>query len=607
MNLDVRLPDELRDELNLLVLDRVRRAVEENAERDRRIMALDDQLEGRGNQAAPNARWKNACDLEDPMTREHHLQALASMSGVWRRTQFWLCEAIDPAERVQVRQVEHYMNVRARQYGLADALYDVAYTALAAPFAPMYVGWRTYMGMVIEDQPAEAFGGEPGETLTVRREVPVYNGLHFRSIEPGDFYLWPTEVQSVEAAEAVIERRRYTADELLLEFDREDVLRILRYPDEDTNELMDERNLVDGIEPEQSQCHTLYVVTGRAPLVVHDDLKNPEWMIGEDYVWVVHPPSNTVLSMQRTTTPFRPYVVFNSLRAPRRMNGPSLASLIRPIQTEATANLRFTIDCMNLASAPAMKVPEQWLHKYGKWAMFPGALVPYMRTPDEITPLTWDMRGPAAGMQLATYLDSRASRIVSAQGISSLLGGKVRKEAEVEATADLVGQKQDLFFQCMQEGLEQVGQLVLSLFVQHMGPDGDIAAVPGGETVQVTPEDIRRRMRISAFAASEDSNAGERAKRTFAARKVQSEYFAVLGQLPPYAWYLAWNSARQSLMDLGEREPLEWIGPKPPQMPPPWMAPQTSTQQTAPALGGFAPGPVQPEQPVETGVPIGNQ
>jgi len=606
--MEIRLSDRLRTRVGDAILDRVRQAVEDNSERDRSLADLDAQLEGRAEPQSVNTRWKNACQLEDTLTREHHLQTLAGLTEAWRRTQFWLCEAIDPSEREAVRRVETYMNIRARQYGLAKALYDVAYTALASTFAPLYVGWRTYTAMVGERAKVTPDGEivppespEEGEEYEIRHPAVAYNGLTFRSIEPSDFYLYPSGVQSVDDASAVIERIRFTAEQLVREFGEEAVESIVRSrPEDEENEQVAERNRLDGSDGD-TLLYNLYVVSGSAPLLLDDDAL-PDWMMKEEFVWVVHPASRTVLSMRRSPTLVRPYVVFNAMRVPRRLGGHGICTLLGDLQAEATANLRYTIDCTNLASAPAMLVPEYWMHKYGKWAMYPGALVPYMRTKDELGPLTWDMRGVAAGMQLAAYLDGKAARLASAQGLTSLLGGKVRKAAEVEATQSVVGQKQDLFFQCLQEGLETVGHIVLSLFLDHMDAEGDIASVPGGEAVSVTPEDIRRRMKITAYATSEDSNAETRAQKTLFKRKVQSEYFAVLGQLPPYAWPMAWKGAYQSLQDVGEREPQEWLGPMPPEVPPPWMAPQTRTQQTAPALAGMAPGPVQPPQPVETGI-----
>lgn len=605
----MKLPKELKQKVDAAIIDRVREAVADNADRDARLAGLANRLEGNASPGTINQRWKNACRLEDPLTREHHLQLLSTMTQAWRTQQFWMCDAVDPSDAEAARAVETYMNIRARQYGLAQAMYDCAFNALTYTFAPMYVGWKTYQKYVRVAQwrnletgetvetPEE--GADPEQWERVIRRVPAdaYNGLIFKSVDPLDFYLWPATAQDPETAPAIIERVRVHAEDIVRDYPPELAYKVLRAgPDRDTDR-RDEVNDDDGLVPSSGEGGTyiLYVVTGTAPLLLElGEPTLPEELALEEYTWVVHQGSETVLSMEAATTVMRPYVCFNALRMPNRLQGHGIVTLVQSLQDEATANLRFTIDSMNLAASPAMKVPERWMNKYGKWAMYPGALVPYIGSPDEITPLTWDMRGVAAGMQLANYIDSRASRIASAQGLSSMLAGKVRKAAEVNATVGVVEQKSDLFLQCMQDGLEHVGELVLSIYMDKMGEDGDVILGDLGP-VAVTPSDLRKRLRIHATATSEDSNSETRAQKTLARRKVQSEYFATLNQTPPYQWSAAWASARQALVDLGERAPDEWLGPRPPQSAPPWIAPQTATQQTAPALTGMGVGPVAPE------------
>lgn len=599
----ITLPEQARKRLDDAVVSQVRAAVAEASERDSQLLELENQLEGRGS-VVINQRWKNACDLEDTLTREHHLTILSSITAAWRRHQFWLCEPIDPADAEVVRNVETYINLRARQYGLTQAMYDVAYNALASRFAPMYVGWRSYdvwargvgyrnpeTGEVELEQPED----EHWETVPVRRRIPRHNGLVFRAISPDDFYLCPSTHQDPETAPAIIERIRMTPHDILQEFGQEALERVRGTWDAAYREADDERLEADGVGQQYSDSGevVLYVVTGKPPLIFDGGtLATEDWMLDEDFEWIVHEPSGTVLRFEPLGYPVRPYVVFNALRIPGRLMGHGIVSLLKSLQDEATANLRFTIDCMNLVAAPAMKVSQRYLNQYGKWAMYPGAIVPYINSPDEIQPMIWDKSGIAAGMQLASYIDSKASKIASAQGLNSLLGGKVRRAAEVEATVGIAEQKSDLFFQCLQEGLESVGRLVMTMYLAHMGDDGDVAVAPGGKTVRVTPDDLQKRMRILAYATSEDANADLRAQKTLAMRKVQSEYLAMIAQSPPYTWKLVYRSAYDSLLDLGARTPADWLGEEPPDMPPPWVAPQTQSQQTAPGLAGLSVGPM---------------
>jgi len=598
----MNLKPELTKRLDEAVVERVREAVADAQDRDRELLSLEDQLEGRTS-IVLNQRWPNACRLEDTLTREHHLTLLASMTAAWRRNQFWLCEAIDPTEAETVRRVETYMNVRARQYGMTRAMYDVAYNALASRYAPMYVGWKSFetfvRGIAYRNpetgQPElEQPEGEEWESVPVRRRIPRHNGLVFRAIAPEDFYLYPANQQDATTAPMVMERIRMTPEGVAEEFGLDALKRVRGSYDEERTEAQDARDDdvgTVGRDDDDAEI-VLYVVTGRVPILMDGDaLDIEEWMLGEDFEWIVHQPSGTVLRFEPLGYPMRPYVVFNGLRLPGRLMGHGIVSLLKGLQDEATANLRFTIDSMNLAAAPAMKVSERYLNKYGKWAMYPGALVPYINNPDEVQAMTWDMRGINAGMALAGHIDNKASKIASAQGLSGMLGGKVRKAAEVEATVGLVEQKSDLFFQCLQEGLEDVGRIVLALYLSHMGEDGDVAVAPGGQSIRVTPDDLERRMRIMAYATSEDASAELRAQKTMAMRKVQSEYIAMVQQSAPYTWRLVYKSAYQSLLDLGARTPIDWLGEEPPQLPPPWMAPQTATQQTAPALAGLGAGP----------------
>lgn len=592
----------LVDELAGAVCERIENAVSGAQDRDEECLQLYDQLEGRANPQHVTF-WKGQCDLEDPLTREHHLTLLASVTAVWRRSHFFLLESIDPADAEAVARVEAYLNVRARQHGLAEALYDVAYNALVFRFSPMYVGWRTYWryvagtgfvdpesGDVIEE-PVE---GEPVEQVTIRAKVPVVNGPEFRAIDPTDFYLWPPDSVSVEEATCCIERLRMTPEALYETFDEELVTRVLQARDGRVTDMFNALLEDQGLQKDDSADASvqIYRVIGRMPLLVDEDGPGiPDWMREQDYEWIIHVPSRTILSVRPLDYPVRPYVVFNSLRVPGRMLGHSIASLLTPLQREATLNLRFTIDTMNLVAAPAMKVPQQWLHMYGKWMMYPGALVPYVNSPDEIAPLTWDMRGVNAGMALAQHIDARAAQLASAQGISSMLGGKVRKAAEVEATVGLVQMKSDLFFSCLQSGLQRVGEILLALYLEHMGEEGDVAMTEYGP-VSVKPSDLRANLKITAYATTEDGTPEARLERTMAAKRVQMEYIAATTQMPPYAWEPLYHAASTALRDIGVRNVQDWLGPRPPRVDPPWVAPQTAPQQTAPALAGLGPGPM---------------
>ena len=137
----LNLSEETRAALDPILIARIRDAVAGSAQRDADIADLDDQLEGRLQPAG--SRWKGSCTLNDPLSREAHLELLSLINQSFGKTPLCLVEAVNPADDDKATKSEQWLVDKSAQYRLRQHLYDWAYNACGRDdTAILYAGWK---------------------------------------------------------------------------------------------------------------------------------------------------------------------------------------------------------------------------------------------------------------------------------------------------------------------------------------------------------------------------------------------------------------------------------------------------------------------------------
>lgn len=583
MRPDVRIPVDLKEDIEDALLRRIPVLEEAHADRDANIRDYEALLSG-DNRSTGSPRWPGACQADDPITKEHHQAIHAAVSQSSRLEPHWLVEPSDPEDEEDASTVEAWLHVKYHEYELAKIHYDLAYNALRDPFAILYCGWRQeyehkYQMQWIDPKTHDIFTNEADLDPTVDyEESPVliesvrYEGADLRVVEPTDFWLDPPEAQSVEDAEGVWERLYYTRSDLLLGiqsagYDEDAVLEILRRPPEgySLDTARGERDNRDGIDTDLGSTYECHMYCGRLPVLLDRATGKPRLrreLWGLDFTILFHKPSKQILKWGLMPFGMRPYIEYHTYRKPNRLMGDCVPSLLRAIQDEASANYRLAFDDKNLATNPVLTCSKTDYQMVSQFSIYPGAVIPY--TPGEGPPraLEFDKSCVSADLAFQQDLRSRAADMMSAR-VYGHVEPKVRKAAEIDAAMQTVNTKFDLVLSCFQEGDEKLAVMLINLHEQYMPASGETVRAGAGKSITVTPQQLRKKFRYLPHANSENANPQMRLA------KIQMLMQAVRNS-PLYAKWIQggnfrpeWAMLRRLLEMTGERNVNSWIGPEP--------------------------------------------
>lgn len=579
----LELPADLRERLDALLWARVENAVSSCAERDETLRDL--VLQNEGEEAMPRkGPWRNSCDLTDTVSREMHTTLLAALRQSLRYP-YYLVEPATPSAREGARRFEDWFNVKLRYWRFDRAMYDVMYTMLESLYAPFVIEWGATQQRVFTEMKRDPLTGElvpemvADETIgyeeqLVRSDELFDAGLRFRVPLPWNVYTYPASAASFRVSDdfgalGVIERMYLTSEDLWrgvddLGFDEEAVRDLLRRGPSHRDDGESERTERLGID--SGGYYECYQYWGRLPhpQELGDEMESSrtlQSLQGADFVWLFGP-DGQALRRSHAICPVRPYVSFTAFRVPNSLLGHGIVSLLRPIQEEMTAMLRMAIDGTNLKMAAPFMVPESAFAQVQKGLDFsPGGIIP---VPDQVGVLQQvpvDVSGPQLGLEWVQYLYGRASQVAAAQGANSMLGGKVRKNAEVEFTGQMMQTKFDLVVTNLQRGLEDAVYIMLA-YLLKFGRESE-QVIANGEVVEIDAEDIADEYRIVPQVSSENINSQSRIERITALTQGL--------RASPY-WQMRITqgdlSGEHKLMvrfaeAMGEREPQEIVGPEP--------------------------------------------
>lgn len=611
----LELSESVRRDVEAEICNRVSSAVSGAEARNSQLQIWRDQLQGFG-VTASNKNWSNACDFYDSISLEMHLTLLAQIVGALHRDPKVAVESFAKDDEEGARVLEAYLAMESSKSDLNTRLYEMATDACWSQATVVYAGWMQKVRKSREigfRKPGEArvYTEEEQEDGVEYEPVPVSEevaeeGFDIRVVDLSDFYLFPANAKSIDQATAIAERMLLTEGDLFdgiedwgLDADAvEDLCRMGPTQEPDKQQQKDEQ---DGVEAagDKNGYYEVYTVYTRMPrTLAGGDEPLPEHYLQDDFLVVCVPERRIVLKMGFSPYKERPYFAGGIMPLKDTILGMSLMGILEAIQTEANANIQFTVDMMNLTATPMFKGPKSEGNNFNKAQAEPGGFMGF-DSPETVTPVEWDHSGVRDSMAWTQDLRARATSLVSAQG-QGQLQNKVRKAGEIQNIETQAAAKFGLYLTNFQRTcVAPLFQRLIALKAQFgsVDDDGEDFVDSEGHPQTLTTKALKGKYNIVAVGTSLTHSPESRIEINKQKQAIQTPYLmAVMNKMPPAILKLAWHAAREMLFDLGERNPEAWIGEEPKE-----EAPQEAQMQQ-PQPGGPQGQPGQPQPPFHPGM-----
>lgn len=548
-------------------------------DRDDDLYYLRQKLEG-VSQPGGYGPWPNSCIIEDPAPREFHTTAHANIASAFRQKPWATLQGLDPQYDAVVANLETMMNTEAELFGFGPYLDALTYIALESRFAVGRITYGTTASkhkevipdptLHMEDQSVPSIDAKT-DILTQKNETT--ENFDFTALDSWDFYLDPVGHNDEQTADHTIERIWLTKSALWEGIDRENFDEtavkklIVAGPTAELDGTAPKREQMEyqGIQEMRPQYYECYRVIGKMPQMFdHTGApKIPEQYLGEDFLWLVCPAHNIVFKRTYSPYPVRPYAMGKALGPENEMIGHGIVSILSAIADELTIIDRAAIDSVNATMDPQMKVPEHLQGYYSsKDNRRPGSILPYRgNDPNSVQAVTRDFAGLQIGIEMANIWYGRCAQLAAAQGVNSLLSGKVRKAAEVDFTAEVIQNKFGLMLANIQKIVEKSFRVYFALRRNHLRDTLDVRV--GDTMASLTKEDLSVPFRIIPHADADNASSQLRLQ-------TDEAIGALLGSSPLYQSYMQmgdfsyeWMRLKTMLSHLGIRNPESLIGPQP--------------------------------------------
>lgn len=627
------IPDDLRQEIETALIERVRAMVQAADDRDCNLAEYEAQLDGDIEYGSGRGPWPGSCRLHDPLSREIHTQVLAKFAAQRPVIQVD-AEQADKAMVEAAQKREAWLNTRLMAERFDVVWNDLAHNILRDPTCVLFVGWRQETRTVYRTQyhDGETFDEETGEPLLVTDEMRdpervydeievqdtevVYSGRDYRAVDEANFYLYPSEAKSIHQSVATAERMRWTDEELMAGvraygYEEEKVRPLLvQGPthDLDGNEFLEQRQERSGLNPfGDDGLYVCFLYHGTLPPLLDSEGESrlPEDLQGVQVCAVVCVRGNCVLKIAASPYDSLPYFAQSVLPVPNQFEGKGLMQLLRELQEEATANLRATIDGINLEMMPAQYATSAWIGKYAnRYKHAPGAYIP-RDTPGEVEPVQW-ANNAERGLNIHSLVQSRAQNMVGSENFGKM-PSKQRRVIEVQNVMAAVDAKFSLLLGNFHRLLPDIAPWIAELELKFGDPQ-KMTLSYSGRQVTITADDLRQKFLYSTPATKADSDPSVRIEMAKAKEDVQARYFKDALQLEQMQRFdlmpLRWHAARNTLIEIdpNERMPENYIGPEPSgQSPQPVLDPLAPEEV---AEGGGLPDVLQGLLPAMPGMAI---
>lgn len=648
------LPAGYKEQASLTLLQRLQDAIDSAQDRDDDLADYDDLLEGVEMRGLP-LPWDGACNLVGLLAREQHLTLHANLAeGMYQETLVEI-NASTFADTEKAHKAETFLTDRWRKEGL-HYQYGVHFLSnlLRDNAAVMYGGWSEQVKRQQGERYAEfdpqtqwfanwnEEAGEPDDLLESEDRdpekeyvsVPVRydekeQGAEYRVVDQADFYLYPANAPSVEAALLAGERMLLTEDDLLsgikrYGYDKGDVMELIalgpthsgvsesfraRIPSPDGTGIdkqsrMDALAGVSGaVTNSEGGVYECFLCFGRMPKEWKADGESwlPERHWETECVFMMCPAHQSIFMWKPCPYPWKPYTMQSLLPKNGRAYGSGQMQIVESSAREETHWLRLTLNSAEMELTPERAMTEETAERNKNKEIYPGKIWK-AETPGDIWPVV-KSQSSLLGMTPIQDIRNRINTLWAAQGAGELQS-KQRKNVEVQNAMQRADSKAKFFLFTATHPLVELAKRRIEMELLF-NPDYAGQVNTGEGEVEITGDDLRGSFTFSVSMLDIDSSPQAQEIRNQAILSIQSGYLDRLLAMPQYGEYL-WNGARRALLDLKVRKPEEIIGPKPEAPPPvPMIAPPMGMD--AGAGGGMIPGmPPVGAAPMGAGMPAMN-
>lgn len=587
---ELKLSEDVRDRVDRILVRRNQDAVAGASQRDDDLALFDDQLYGR--MVPTNQPWPGSAILNDPLTMEAFLQLVALFMEALSREVPWTVEAVNSADADKATLQEEFLTDIFARDNLVDIAYGISYNAAGRDdTAILYVGWQQRIRPVRTKMYRDVDQDEDDDTLLhpdernpdalydevmTQTDEVEHEGCEYRVVPLSDFYLYDPTAKTIAGAQGCCERMFLTEDQLLdgVEdngWDEDKVMELIKAGPTTSlsmnNDYRDRQNTYDGITSNVSEpsdgLYEVFLWFGRLPKLRDSDGVSdlPEMYHSEDAMAMICPDRNIVFHLTLSPYKDRPYIPFSMLPKADRFLGTGGCRLLAPLQDEANALLQTLLDSINIKMVPAFKTSLDWLANYGDRFQFgPGANIP-VENDNDFVPI--EAGGDVGlGLEVQGEIVNRGKGMVAAQGYGELQH-KVRKNGEMQNVLQAADSKFSFFLSNLVRGWKELGCRILSLYQQFATEGSEWSFSRHGEAKTISTEDLRGQFRVSATATA--NTATPEMRLAIQQHKIQAavQYYQLIQQVPPQFAPLVWNAFRKLFLDLGERNPEEYIGPEP--------------------------------------------
>jgi hypothetical protein len=174
-----------------------------------------------------------------------------------------------------------------------------------------------------------------------------------------------------------------------------------------------------------------------------------------------------------------------------------------------------------------------------------------------------DMMAAQVALAEAGNISARGSSITSAQNVSSMSAGKVRKQSEVEFTSSIIKSKYELFGANVGTDFEEIAQIAMAQCAAHYTESDGEVVLPNGKSAAATAEQLTQRYRIVPQIRTDALNEDTRTNRTIELRNVLIQSPAMQARITAGDTSGVYELDKRIVEEMGEMDPEQLLGPEP--------------------------------------------
>lgn len=443
-------------------------------------------------QPVSNFRWEGQCELVVPMLKtSRNAMEAQLMRAVFGNDPVLTVDGRGETKKPFAESIQTFLQQEITEtMGMEEVMETVMKSALDDGTAGMYVCWERLMGRktrwdtgedaVVEDD----YQRKANAKKEIISDSPVVSLL---TIE--NFGTIPSVDGDVQRSFGLWIKKNVTGNELLQGvevgiYDKDAVKKLseqYRTPETESKKSNDEEQAGINQQPTNDPFNFLANPYDIYEVYFHYNPKNAEDTAAEDWVMVMHKPTNIVLSFRPNQWWHgqRPVVVIKPQLSKHGIISDSLADLAGDFQQAQTFLLRLTLDSMSLGLMPEefidARLGDDKLQRIQDRAnRGPGKVVPIPNLKEFLELYTQRITGfaPTMAQGLQVYLDTKAQLMVGESFTE--MGAKSGGNTTAREVERMIASGQEIKAQMTQRitrEIDKLGAMIASLYYQHQGSE----------------------------------------------------------------------------------------------------------------------------------------